>query len=129
MWIFVDDDLLDGVGRAEAVLEHGAGTQVAQLGLDEGAQVAGRAVLDPEHGVQIIVVLDDHAGTQLGGGNRHATDNLLRKLRSMGPANRGQATCPPDTEIKHLSLHGVGTTSKRWPSSGEFPTGSTLAKE
>ena len=45
------------------MLEHGAGAQVAQLGLDEGAQVAGRAVLDAENGVQIIVVLDDHAGT------------------------------------------------------------------
>src|SRR4029077_13192715 len=86
-------DLLDRVGRAEAVLEHGSGAQVAELGLNEGAQVAGRAVLDAEHGVQIIVVLDDHAGAKLGGRNRHATDNLLNKLRSMGPANRGQATC------------------------------------
>jgi hypothetical protein len=58
----------------EAVLEHGSGTQVAQLGLDKGAQVAGRAVLDGEYGVQIIVVLDDHAGTQLGGRDRHCLE-------------------------------------------------------
>jgi hypothetical protein len=28
-------------------------------------------VLDGEYGVQIIVVLDDHAGTELGGRDRH----------------------------------------------------------
>jgi hypothetical protein len=38
-------------------------------------------VLDAEHGMQIIVVLDDHAGAKLGGGNRHATDNLLEEFR------------------------------------------------
>ena len=53
------------------MLEHGAGAQVAQLGLDEGAQVAGGPVLHAEDGVQIVVVLDDHARTHLGGGNRH----------------------------------------------------------
>ena len=68
---FVDDHFFDGVGGAEAVLEHGAGADVAQLGLDEGAQVAGRAVLDLEDQVQLVVVLDDHAGTHLSGGNRH----------------------------------------------------------
>jgi hypothetical protein len=45
------------------MLEHGAGAQVTQLGLDEGAKVAGGAVLNAEDGMQIIVVLDDHAGT------------------------------------------------------------------
>jgi len=50
------------------VFKHSAGTQVAQLGLDEGAQIAGCAVLDREHGMQIIVVFDDHAGTELGAG-------------------------------------------------------------
>ena len=49
---FVHDHLLDGVGGAETVLEHGAGLQVAQLGLDEGAQIAGGAVLDLEDQVQ-----------------------------------------------------------------------------
>src|SRR4029077_5138636 len=88
---FVDSDLLDGVGRAKTVLEHGAGAQVAQLGLDEGAQVARRTVLDAEHGMQIVVVLDDHAGTELGGRNRHAADCLLERLRSMGPATVGSS--------------------------------------
>src|SRR5579863_383726 len=68
---FVHGDLLDGIGRTETVLEHGAGAQVAQLGLDEGAQVAGRTVFDGKYGVQIIVVPDDHAGTHLGGRDRH----------------------------------------------------------
>ena len=53
------------------MLEHGAGAEVAQFGLDEGAQVAGGAVFDLEDQVQLVVVLDDHAGTHLGGGNRH----------------------------------------------------------
>ena len=53
------------------MLEHRPGAQVAQFGLDEGAQVAGRAVLHAEHGVQFIVVFDDHARTHLGCWNRH----------------------------------------------------------
>jgi len=53
------------------VFEHGAGSQVAQLGLNKCPQVAGGAVFDAEDGVQIIVVLDDHARTKLGGRDRH----------------------------------------------------------
>ena len=68
---FIDVDFFNRIGRTEAVLEHRAGAQVAQLGLDEGAQVAGSAVFDAEHGVQIIVVLDDHTGTELCGRDRH----------------------------------------------------------
>ena len=66
---------------AEAVLEHGAGVQVAQLGLDERAQVAGGAVLHLEDQVELIVVLDDHARTHLSGGNRHR-EELLTGVRS-----------------------------------------------
>src|SRR5205814_1120956 len=68
-------DLLDGVGRAEAVLEHGAGAQVAELGLNEGAQVTRGAVLHFEDGVQLPVVLDDHARTHLGCWDRHASNS------------------------------------------------------
>src|SRR5450759_2952685 len=53
------------------MLEHGAGSQVAQLSLDEGAQVARGTVFDAEHGMQVVVVLNDHAGTELGRWNRH----------------------------------------------------------
>jgi len=53
------------------MFEHGAGTKIAQLGLDEGTKVAGRAVFDAEYGMQIIIVLDDHAGAQLSGRDRH----------------------------------------------------------
>ena len=53
------------------MLEHGAGAKIAQFGLDEGPQIAGSPVLDAEYGVQIIVVLDDHAGAQLCGRDRH----------------------------------------------------------
>src|SRR5271170_7035306 len=58
------------------MLEHCAGAQVAQLGLDEGAEVAGGAVLDGKDGVEFVVVLNDHARTHLGGGNRHGKDSL-----------------------------------------------------
>ncbi len=68
---FVDHDALNRVGRAKAVLEHGARFQVAQLGLDKGAQIARGAVLHFEDKVQLVVVLDDHARTHLSGGNRH----------------------------------------------------------
>src|SRR5208337_4660657 len=69
----IDIDLLDRIRRAEAVLEHCASPQVAQLGLDKGAKVAGSAVFDGKYGVQIIVVLDDHAGAQLRGRDRHCS--------------------------------------------------------
>src|ERR1019366_5816221 len=53
------------------MLEHGAGAQVAQFGLDKSAQIARGAVKDAEHGMWFVVVLDDHAGTELGRWNRH----------------------------------------------------------
>jgi hypothetical protein len=74
---FVDDNLLDGVGGAEALFEHGSGLEVAQLGLDEGAEVAGGAVLDFEDQVQLVFVFDDHAGTKMCGGNRHKSGSSL----------------------------------------------------
>src|ERR1019366_429531 len=67
----IDVNFVDGIGRAETMLEHGAGAQVAQFGLDKSAQIARGAVFDAEHGMQVIVVLDDHAGTELGRWNRH----------------------------------------------------------
>jgi len=48
-----------------------------QLGLDKGTQVAGSTVLDAEYGMQVTVVLDDHAGAKLGGRNSHCSMNLL----------------------------------------------------
>ena len=75
------------------MLEHGAGFEVAQLGLDKGAKVAGRAVLDLEDQVKLVVVLDDHARAQLCGGNRHKMLQLLAELR----ASR--------KEICHLAYH------------------------
>jgi hypothetical protein len=63
-------DAVDGVGRAEALRIHGAGADVLELGLDEGAQVAGGAVLDGEDEVKVVFEFDDHAGAHLGGGNR-----------------------------------------------------------
>ena len=68
-FFFVHNDAFDGVGGTEAVFENGSGTEVAQLGLDEGAQVAGGAVLDAEDGAQVVFVLDDHTGAHLSGWN------------------------------------------------------------
>ena len=62
------------------MLEHGARLEVAQLGLDKRTQVARRAVLHGKDRVQLVVVLDDHAGTHLGGGNRHEELLLLLEL-------------------------------------------------
>src|SRR6202521_3115109 len=46
-------------------------SNMAQFRLDESAEVARGAVLNAENGMQVIVVLDDHAGTELGCWNRH----------------------------------------------------------
>ena len=67
----VNVNSVDGVGGTEAVLEHGSGAQIAQLRLNERAQIAWRAVLDAEDRVQVIIVLDTHARTELGRWNRH----------------------------------------------------------
>ena len=91
----IDVDLLNRVRRTEAVLKHGAGAQVAQLGLDEGTQVAGRAVFDAENGVQIIVVLDDHAGTQLGGRDRHRLKNSPYTIAVEAGGRRAGPLVPP----------------------------------
>src|SRR5215469_2790026 len=48
---FIHRDLLDRIGRTETVLKHCARAQVAQLGLDEGAQIPWRAVFHAEHRV------------------------------------------------------------------------------
>src|SRR5271167_1071168 len=74
----VNGDLLDRIAGAEAVLEHGSGPQVAELGLDKGAQVARGAMFDAEHRVKIVVVLDDHARAHLCGWNCHSHDSLFR---------------------------------------------------
>src|SRR5580704_11153094 len=100
---FVDVHLLDGVGRAETVFEHGAGTQVAQFGLNEGPQVAGRAVFDGKNRVQIIVVLDDHAGTQLGGRDRHRLEpSPSFKARWLSWRKAGRPHFPLQLRIKAL---------------------------
>jgi hypothetical protein len=48
-------------------------------------------VLDAENGVQIIVVLDDHAGTKLGGRDRHRLKNSPCTIAVLNPAEHGQA--------------------------------------
>src|SRR5579864_8573589 len=68
---FIHIHFFNRIGRAKAVLEHGARAQIAQLGLDESAKIARRAVLHTEHGMKVIVVLDDHAGAELRGRDRH----------------------------------------------------------
>jgi len=40
--------------------------EVAKLGLNKGAQVAGRAVLDAENGAQVVFVLDNHTPGAFG---------------------------------------------------------------
>jgi hypothetical protein len=47
-----------------------------------------------EYGVQIIIVLDDHAGAKLCGGDRHCWADLLKKYFAIAvtSAEGGQAT-------------------------------------
>ena len=108
---FVDDHLLNGVGGAEAVLEHGAGLQVAQLGLDEGAKIAGRAVLDLEDRVQLVIVFDDHARTKLSGGNRHkwCSSLLICARRAMKYAVWPVLYCSPAGGLRGGSRRAGGT--------------------
>jgi hypothetical protein len=66
-------------------------------------------VFDAENGVQIIVVLNDHAGTKLGGRDRHRLKNSPSILGTddydcgfAEPAEGGQATSFAATRAKAL---------------------------
>src|SRR5215471_21378904 len=67
----VHGDFFDRIGGTKTMLEHGAGADVAQLGLDERAQVARRAMLYCKDQMKVVVVLDDHPRTHLGCWNCH----------------------------------------------------------
>jgi hypothetical protein len=98
------------------MLKHGSGAKIAQLGLDEGAQVTRSAVFDAEYGVQIIVVLDDHAGTHLGGRDRHRLkQSPQNKCGFAGLTEGGQATFSAAQGPKKLfytQVAGKGTFPK-----------------
>ena len=76
----IHSDLFDRIGRTEAMFKHGAGTKIAQLGLDESAKIARRAVLNAKHRMQIIIVFDDHARAKLSSRNRHCWVELLKRI-------------------------------------------------
>src|ERR1700733_105056 len=104
------------------MLEHRTRTKVAQLGLDESAQVARRAVFDAEYRVQIIVVLDDHAGTQLGGRDRHCLKQSPSNKR--GLLSRRMAGMPhfPPHKGRKVILHS------RWRK-GNLPKAALIVTE
>jgi len=52
-------------------------------------------VFDAENGVQIIVVLDDHAGTQLGGRDRHRSKNSPYTIAVEAGGRRAGPLVPP----------------------------------
>src|SRR5579863_108903 len=114
--LLVDVDFLDGIRRAEAVLEHGAGAQIAQFGLNEGAQVAGSTVLDAKNGMQIIVMLDDHAGAKLGRRNSHYQKTPY--LDGGWAGGRGQATF--STRHKARKLYFTRTWGNKENSGWEY---------
>ena len=97
---FVHVYLFDGIRRTKPVFEHGSGTQVAQLGLNKSAQVTGRAVFYAENGVQIIVVLDDHAGTKLGGRDRHRLKKSPCTIAVQRRRKTGRPQVPPTRGLK-----------------------------
>src|SRR5579859_7068983 len=68
---FVHRDLFNGITGAETMLEHRPGADIAQLGLNECPQIAGRAVFHGKDQVQVIIVLNDHAWTHLCCWNCH----------------------------------------------------------
>src|SRR6266567_6869692 len=80
---FIHGDLFNGIAGAEAMLKHGPSADVAQLGLDESAQIAGRTVLYCKDQMKIIVVLNDHPRTHLGCWNRHELNSLLETIADL----------------------------------------------
>src|SRR6185312_6293458 len=107
---------------AEALHEHGSRADVPQLGLDEGAQVAGRAVLHRKHQVEVVVVLDDHARTHLGGGNRHRKAPCGKNECGMSRQNQPR-TADIRVRLRHtpanLILSGEPNRTG-WPTSPVF---------
>ncbi len=110
---FVDDDALDRIRGAEALHEHGAGADIAQLGLDEGAQVARGTVLHGEDEVEVVVVLDDHAWAHLGGGNRHRIKLLAEMSAECAAGTRGgrgwwSPKGPPGCKLRQFRFYRRG---------------------
>ena len=61
--LLLEADLLDRLGRAEALVELGAVDQVLQLDLVVGAALAGLDRVGPDRHPEAAIVLDDVAGT------------------------------------------------------------------
>ncbi len=64
---FVQDGAVHKFFGAEAVVDHDAIAQIFQAGLHRAALVARGAVIGAENGIELALVLDDHAGAKLRG--------------------------------------------------------------
>src|SRR5690606_2403741 len=58
-------------GGAEAVFRRGPRLDVAHLGLDERAQIAGRVMMELDHAMRLAIEDDDVAASDLRRGHRH----------------------------------------------------------
>src|SRR5438874_204431 len=63
--MLIKSNALNLIFGREPVFDHGSGPKIPHLGLNEAAQVAGRAVDHAEDRVQLIVELNHHAWAQL----------------------------------------------------------------
>jgi hypothetical protein len=65
-------------------------------------------VFDGEYGVQIIVVLDDHAGAQLRGRDRHCLKpSPSNKCGLLSRRKAGRPHFPPHKRTENLILHSL----------------------
>ena len=69
--VLLEGDPLDLVLGAEAVLGLRPAPQVPELRLHHAAPVPRRHVDDVHHAPEVVLVGDDHARAELGGGNQH----------------------------------------------------------
>ncbi len=64
------------------MVDQRAGAQVAHARLHEGPEVSRRTVLRPVNREEFVVVLDDHAGSEIVGVHRSTFKELGMGLRS-----------------------------------------------
>src|SRR5690606_12673537 len=129
---------LDGVGGAEAVLEHVPAAQIPHLHLHERAQVAGRVVMEVDDPARIAVEDDDVSFANLRGGHRHwitlpdtdcgSASALKFRQNRPGGQPRGGSLGAHLRASSHLRMSGQTsaraarpTSMSTWPKSREKP--------
>src|ERR1051325_1587889 len=72
--VLLERGFFNRICRAKAMFKRGAGTNISQLGLNHGAQVAGRVMSEFEYFARFAFKNDNHTAPNLCSRNSHICD-------------------------------------------------------